>query len=129
MELLYVKPLLNTYADASSGTISNFRSSVFTYIHTLCIRTVKAPSRVCICTGSTEPSLFDNLISTNISCAGPLMSGHVVVDSLLIVLPLWDSVIALYFVVRYFESILVLQSSQWGRESWLVCVVCLHGVS
>ena len=88
MELLYVKHRLNTYADASSGIMSNFRSSVFTYIHTFCIRTVKAPSRVCICAGSTEPSLFDNLISTNITCAGPLMSGSVVVDSLLIVTPI-----------------------------------------
>ena len=30
--------------------------------------------------------------------------------------PLWDSVIVLCFVVRYFVSILVLQSSWWGRE-------------
>ena len=84
----YVKPRLNTYADASSGPMSNLRSSVFTYIHTLCIRTVKAPSRVCICAGSTAPSLFDNLISTNIKCAGTLMSCSVVVDSLLIVTPI-----------------------------------------
>ena len=34
-----------------------------------------------------------------------------------LLLPLWDSVIVLYFVVRYFVSILVLQSSRWGRES------------
>ena len=40
-----------------------------------------------------------------------------------LLLPLWDSVIALCFVVRYFVSILVLQSSQWGRESWLPCFV------
>ena len=26
-------------------------------------------------------------------------------------------------------SILVLQSSWWGRESWLLCLVCLPGVS
>ena len=26
-------------------------------------------------------------------------------------------------------SILVLQSSCWGRESWLLCLVCLPGVS
>ena len=25
-------------------------------------------------------------------------------------------------------SILVLQSSSWGRESWLLCLVCLPGV-
>ena len=43
-------------------------------------------------------------------------------------LPLWDSVIVLCFVVRYFVSILVLQSSWWGRKSWLLCLVCLHGL-
>ena len=43
----------------------------------------------------------------------------------LFLLPLWESVI----VLRYFMSILVLQSSQWGRESWLLCLVCLPGVS
>ena len=43
----------------------------------------------------------------------------------LLLLPLWDSVIDLCFVVRYFVSILVLQSSQLGRESWLPCFVCL----
>ena len=47
----------------------------------------------------------------------------------LLLLPLWDSVIVLCFVVRYFVSILVLQSSRWGRESWLLCFVCLPGVS
>ena len=34
----------------------------------------------------------------------------------LLLLPLWESVIVLCFVVRYFMSILVLQSSSWGRE-------------
>ena len=38
-----------------------------------------------------------------------------------LLLPLWDSLIVLCFVVRYFESILVLQSSRWGRESWMLC--------
>ena len=28
-----------------------------------------------------------------------------------------------------FMSILVLQSSWWGRENWLLCLVCLPGVS
>ena len=42
---------------------------------------------------------------------------------------LWDSVIVLCFVVRNFVSILVLHSSRWGRESWLICFVCLPGVS
>ena len=35
----------------------------------------------------------------------------------------------LCFVVRYFMSILVLQSSSWGREGWLLCSICLPGVS
>ena len=35
----------------------------------------------------------------------------------------------LCFVVRYFMSILVLQSSWWGRESWLLYLICLPGVS
>ena len=55
----------------------------------------------------------------------------VVVDSLLILLPLWDSVIVLFFDVRYFVSILVLQSSRWERElvallslsSWCLVIV------
>ena len=46
-----------------------------------------------------------------------------------LLLPLWDSVIVLCFVVRYFVSILVLQSSGWGRESWLLYFVCLPSVS
>ena len=46
-----------------------------------------------------------------------------------LLLPLWDSVIVLCFVARYIMSILVLQSSWWGRESWLLCLVCLPGVS
>ena len=45
----------------------------------------------------------------------------------LLLLPLWESVIVLCFVVRYFMSILVLQSSWWGRESWLLCLICLPG--
>ena len=53
---------------------------------------------------------------------------NVVVDFLFLLLPLWESVIVLCFVVRYFMSILVLQSSWWGRESWLLCLICLPGV-
>ena len=45
------------------------------------------------------------------------------------VLLLWESVIVLLFVVRYFMSIQVLQSSWWGRKSWLLCLICLPGVS
>ena len=47
----------------------------------------------------------------------------------LLLLPLLESVIVLCFVVRYFMSILVLQLSWWGRESWLLCLICLLGVS
>ena len=47
----------------------------------------------------------------------------------LLLLPLWESVIVLCFVVRFSMSILVLQSSWWGRESWLLCLICLPGVS
>ena len=47
----------------------------------------------------------------------------------LLLLPLWESVIVLCIVVRCFMSILVLQSSWWGRESWLLCLICLPGVS
>ena len=46
-----------------------------------------------------------------------------------LLLPLWDSVIVLCFVVHYFVSIVVLQSSRCGRDSWLLCFVCLRGVS
>ena len=44
----------------------------------------------------------------------------------LLLLPLWESVIVLCFVVRYFMSFLVLLE---GRESWLFCFICLPGVS
>ena len=45
-----------------------------------------------------------------------------------LLLPLWDSAIILCFVMRYFVSILVLQSSRLGRERWLLCFFCLPGV-
>ena len=49
----------------------------------------------------------------------------------LLLIPLWESVIVQCFVVRYFMSILVLQSSWWGRESWslrlLVFLVSCNG--
>ena len=38
----------------------------------------------------------------------------------LLLLPLWESVIVICFVVRCYVSILVLQSSCWGGESWLL---------
>ena len=40
-------------------------------------------------------------------------------------LPLCDSAIVLCFIVRWFVSILVLQSSWSGRESWLLCYFVL----
>ena len=45
-----------------------------------------------------------------------------------LLLSLWGSVVVLCFAVRYFVSILVLRSSRWRRESWLLCFVCLPGV-
>ena len=53
----------------------------------------------------------------------------VAVDFCLLLFLLSESVIVLCFVVHYFMSILVLQSSQWGRERWLLCFVCLTGSS
>ena len=48
----------------------------------------------------------------------------------LLLLPLWESVIVLCFVVRCFVSVLVLQSSWWGGGGgWLLYLVCLLGVS
>ena len=47
----------------------------------------------------------------------------------LLLLPLSESVIVLCLVVCYFMSILVLKSSWWERESWLLCLICLSGVS
>ena len=42
-----------------------------------------------------------------------------------LLLTLWDSVIVLCVVVRYFVSILALQSSRWGRESRFALFVFL----
>ena len=38
----------------------------------------------------------------------------------LLLLPLWESVIVLWFAVHNFKSILVLQSYWWARENWFV---------
>ena len=46
----------------------------------------------------------------------------------LLLLPLCESLIVLCFVVRYFMVILIFQSFGWGRERWLLCLVC-HLVS
>ena len=69
----------------------------------------------------------------------PKVSGAVVLLLLtfcLLLLPLWGSVIVLCFVVRCFVSVLVLRSSWWGGGGgggggggWLLCLVCLPGVS
>ena len=53
----------------------------------------------------------------------------VVVDFLFIVTPIVGVCNCSMFVVRYFMSVLVLQSSRWERESWLLCLICLPGVS
>ena len=42
---------------------------------------------------------------------------------------LWGSVIVLCFVVAFFVSILVLQSSRWGIENWLLCFFFVFLVS
>ena len=47
----------------------------------------------------------------------------------LLLLPLLESVIVLCFVVRYFMSILVLQSSWWGKRELVALLNCLPGVS
>ena len=46
-----------------------------------------------------------------LGCCPFLGGGSVVVDFFLLLLPLWEAVTVLCFVVRYFMSILVLQSS------------------
>ena len=55
--------------------------------------------------------------------------GSVVVDFLFIVTLIVGVCNCSCFVVRYFMSILVLHSSWWERESWLLCLICLPGVS
>ena len=56
------------------------------------------------------------------------MSGSVVVDSLWIITPIVGFCNCSMFVLRYFMSSLALHSSRLGRESWLLCFVCLTGV-
>ena len=63
------------------------------------------------------------------SCCPFLGGGSVAVESLFIVTPIVGFCNVLCFVVRYFVAILALQSSLWGRESWLLCLICLPGVS
>ena len=56
------KPPLNVHAGVSSGNIGWIIIWVFIYIHTLCMRAVKAMARMRICAGSPEPSLLANMI-------------------------------------------------------------------
>ena len=56
-------------------------------------------------------------------------AGSVVVDSLLIVARIVGFCNCSMLCCAFFVSILVLQSSRWGRDSWLLCSVCLPGVS
>ena len=55
--------------------------------------------------------------------------GSVVVDLLFIVTPIIGVCNCSMFNVCYFMFILVSQSSWLGRESWLLCLVCLLSVS
>ena len=48
---------------------------------------------------------------------------------LLLLICFGNSVIVVCFVVHYFVSILGLQSSRWGRESWLLCFALLCSFS
>ena len=48
---------------------------------------------------------------------------------LFIVTPIVGVCNVICFVVRYFMSIQELQSSWWGRESWLLCLICPPDVS
>ena len=51
----------------------------------------------------------------------------VVVDLFLIHFPgLWEFCVCLSFVMHYFVSFIVLQSSWRGRESWLLCYFVLQ---
>ena len=66
-----------------------------------------------------------NLHLTIIHC---INCGSVVVDFLFIVTPIVGVCNCSMFCC-YFMSILVLQSSWRGREIWLLCLICLPGVS
>ena len=59
------------------------------------------------------------------SCCPFCGGGSVVVDLLFIVTPIVRVYNCSMFVVRYFVSILVLQSSRWERERELVTLLCL----
>ena len=42
---------------------------------------------------------------------------------------LWIHIFSVTIRINFEFVILVLQSSWWGRESWLLCLICLPGVS
>ena len=67
------------------------------------------------------------LIQTLSACTNVSNVGSVVVYSLFIVAPIICGAIVFgpSFVMQYFVSSLVLQTSRCGRESWLLCVNCL----
>ena len=51
-----------TFFSALAGLVS-----VVFYCHTVCMGTEKGLARLCICAGSTEPSLLPDIISTTLS--------------------------------------------------------------
>ena len=65
---------LSTLYVSSGARRLNFGLSLM-YLHTLCIQEMKALARLRICTGSHEPSLLVNAISTKILHAGPNVNG------------------------------------------------------
>ena len=56
------KSPVNVQVGVSSGNIGLIIIWVFIYIHTLCMRAVKAMMRMCICASSPEPSLLGYMI-------------------------------------------------------------------
>ena len=67
------KPPLHVPAGVSSANNGLIIFWVFIYIHTLCMRAVKAMARMRICAGSPEPSLLGYMICAKISWACPIV--------------------------------------------------------
>ena len=63
-----------------------------------------------------------------LGCYPFLGGGSVVVDFCLLLLPLWESVIVLCFVVRYLMSISI-AIILMGKRELVACLICLPGVS
>ena len=55
---------------ALSSEEVQFKVLIFICTNTLCMQTVKTLASLCICEGSSQPSIPDNVISTKISCDG-----------------------------------------------------------